>query len=76
MARFDDHHAYTADDTLDLVAAGRRHDVDAWLTTAKDHVKLARVWPADAPPLHVVDMVLEWPGEQTLAATVLSRLEA
>ncbi len=73
--RFDDHIAYRAEHLPEIVAAGAGEAVERWLTTAKDHVKLAGIWPDDAPPLTVVNLELTWPGEPGLAEAVLSRLE-
>jgi tetraacyldisaccharide 4'-kinase len=39
---FPDHHRYCASDIEDLVAAGRRENVDGFVTTEKDAVKLTR----------------------------------
>jgi tetraacyldisaccharide 4'-kinase len=74
--RFDDHVAYRPDQLADIFAAGERAGVERWLTTAKDHVKLAGIWPEATPPLIVVELELTWPGETSLAEAVLSRLEA
>ena len=43
--RFDDHIAYRAEHLPEIVAAGAGEAVERWLTTAKDHVKLAGIWP-------------------------------
>jgi len=74
--RFDDHIAYRTGHLPEIIAAGKSATVERWLTTAKDHVKLAGIWPSDAPPLTVVHLELTWSGEPSLAEAVLSRLEA
>jgi tetraacyldisaccharide 4'-kinase len=45
---FPDHHRYTADDVLTILGRGR--DCGAVITTEKDAVKLAPLWP-ESPPL-------------------------
>ena len=47
--RFRDHHAYTARDGEVLARAGAGHKYV--ITTEKDAIKLASVWPANAPEL-------------------------
>ena len=74
-ARFDDHARYGAADVAEAVALGARLGVRRWLTTAKDHVKLERLWPADAPTLKVVELDLDWVGDPHPADIVLSILE-
>ncbi len=44
---FGDHHAYSAADVADI---GKRAAGRPVITTAKDAVKLGRLWPADASP--------------------------
>lgn len=76
IARFDDHVAYDRRDVADLLAAGEAAGLGTWLTTAKDHVKLASLWPAHAPPLHEVTLDLDWRDGADPVRTVLTRLEA
>lgn len=47
--RFPDHHRYTAGDARLIAEACRRHRAGVVVVTAKDAVKLAALWPADAP---------------------------
>ena len=49
LARFPDHHAYDRADVADLARRAARHD--RAVCTLKDFVKLAPLWPKDAPPL-------------------------
>lgn len=70
---FDDHARYRARDAARLAALGRRHGVKAWLTTAKDAVKLASLWPG-GPPLLVVELEVEWPGNDALPDLVEERV--
>lgn len=52
LARFADHHAYTADDARALAVRGSR---STWVvTTLKDAVKLGPLWPRGAVPLWYV----------------------
>jgi len=61
MVRFDDHAAYHGGDVARLRRLGEEHRLDAWLTTAKDGVKLKSVWSV-ATPLLEVGLELTWPG--------------
>lgn len=72
-AAFDDHARYRARDAARLAALGRRHGVTAWLTTAKDAVKLIPLWP-DEPPLLIVELAVEWPGRVALPDLVEERV--
>jgi len=76
VARFDDHAAYDRRDITDLLAAGEAVGLGAWLTTAKDHVKLASLWPAHAPSLHEATLHLDWRDGADPVRTILTRLEA
>lgn len=71
--QFDDHARYRARDAARLAALGRRRGVAAWLTTAKDAVKLAPLWPGE-PPLLVVELAVEWPGNSALPDLVEERV--
>ncbi|MFH1845772.1 MAG: tetraacyldisaccharide 4'-kinase [bacterium] len=71
-ARFDDHVKYSAGQVADLLAAGAAHGIRHWLTTAKDHIKLVELWPADIP-LWPVSLTLEWSGTETLPDLVEER---
>ena len=50
-----DHHAFTAADAAELVAAADRRD--GLVCTLKDAVKLAPLWPANAAPLWYVSQI-------------------
>lgn len=68
-ARYADHHAYDASDVARLVglAAGHKHVV----TTGKDAVKLAALWPANAPRLwYVSQAVTMLDGESYIDAAL------
>jgi tetraacyldisaccharide 4'-kinase len=56
---FNDHHTYTEQDLLELIAEARRARADALLTTDKDWVKLARrqtLWEEQGLPLWRLDL--------------------
>lgn len=48
--RFRDHFRYTPDDALGLLAAARREQANWVVTTRKDWVKLAPLWPEPGSP--------------------------
>jgi tetraacyldisaccharide-1-P 4'-kinase len=70
-----DHARYDARLVGRLLAEGSRRRVDCWLTTAKDMVKLAAVWPSD-PPLLTLESAVAWTGRETLPDLVEERLAA
>lgn len=51
---FADHHAFSSSDVDDLIASGRARELV--VCTLKDAVKLAPVWPDEAPPLWYVSL--------------------
>jgi tetraacyldisaccharide 4'-kinase len=55
---YPDHAAFTAAHAADLCARARAAGAEAVAVTAKDAVKLGPLWPADAPPLRVVEVEL------------------
>jgi tetraacyldisaccharide 4'-kinase len=71
--RVDDHAPYTFGLVARALAAGSAAGVTRWLTTTKDAVKLAAVWPAQ-PPLTVVEMAIVWDQSETLPDLVEERL--
>ncbi len=71
--RVDDHAAYTSGLVARALAVGSAAGVTRWLTTTKDAVKLAPVWPAQ-PPLTVVEMAIVWDQSETLPDLVEERL--
>jgi len=73
VARYDDHQAYSRPEVDRLLRAGRQAGVVTWLTTAKDGIKLARIWPAE-PPLQVVELTIEWGGNKSLPDLIEERL--
>jgi tetraacyldisaccharide 4'-kinase len=71
--RVDDHAVYTSRLVARALAAGSAAGVTRWLTTAKDAVKLAAIWP-ERPPLTVVGMAIVWDQSETLPDLVEERL--
>jgi len=71
--RLGDHVAYHASLLARILAAGEVHGVVGWLTTEKDWVKLASLWPATVPVGLVVQDV-GWGGTPTLPDLVEERL--
>lgn len=69
-----DHCAYDRGQVAAILAEGRQAGVAAWLTTAKDWVKLQALWPAGAPVL-LVRQKVTWTGNKTLPALVEERLQ-
>ncbi len=73
VARYDDHHAYSRREVDRLLRDGRQAGITVWLTTPKDGIKLAQLWPAE-PPLHVVELAIEWVGSKSLPDLIEERL--
>lgn len=73
--RVDDHCRYDARLVRRVLDAGRRAKVGAWVTTAKDWVKLEALWPAEVPASLVLQRV-QWRGSQALPQLVVGRLAA
>jgi tetraacyldisaccharide 4'-kinase len=72
---FPDHHRYTAADIDRLAELGRRHGCNAFVTTAKDEVKLdaaMRLRLNATAPLRIAALALELEDE----ASVLAQLSA
>ena len=57
---FADHHRYNPADVAALDHAARREHADLVVTTRKDWVKLAPLWPAGGPELVRLDVRLTW----------------
>jgi len=55
---YPDHMAYTAADARTLCDRAGAAGAEAVAVTAKDAVKLGALWPADGPPLRVVEVAL------------------
>lgn len=68
---FADHHPYTRADVRRLVALAQRTGAAAVVVTAKDEVKLARLWPTDAPALWAMGLRLQVPRNQLAWLEVL-----
>ncbi|MCK4343403.1 MAG: tetraacyldisaccharide 4'-kinase [Phycisphaerae bacterium] len=60
---FADHYRYSASDVEAIQAAARRANADMVVTTRKDWVKLAPLWPDGAPELARLDVRLVLRGE-------------
>lgn len=68
LASFDDHHYYRPTDVTRLQHAARRAGADVVVTTRKDWVKLAPLWPAAGPTLWRLDVRLVLPAADELDA--------
>lgn len=71
--RVADHARYDAGLVARILAEGRRRGVTGWLTTGKDWIKLAALWPAGVP-VGRLDLEVAWHGAQTLPELVGERL--
>lgn len=68
----DDHHAWTQADVPSVVGRARELAAEFVVTTVKDAVKLAALsWPADAPPLRVLEVEAKITGEGALWTKLL-----
>jgi tetraacyldisaccharide 4'-kinase len=74
VVRYEDHCAYNRRQVQELAEAGRKVGAVAWLTSAKDWVKLSRFWPA-ALPVAVPDLAITWPAKETLPDLVEERFK-
>jgi len=70
---FPDHHAFSRADIAAIVVPGEGADIA--LCTLKDAVKLAALWPADAPPLWYVSQLLEVESGTVAIDDILKRLK-
>ncbi|MGI8547987.1 MAG: tetraacyldisaccharide 4'-kinase [Gemmatimonadaceae bacterium] len=66
---FADHHAYTVAEVAMLSRKARDHKYV--VTTGKDAVKLAPLWPAKAPPLWYVSQAVRITGGESVLAQAL-----
>jgi tetraacyldisaccharide 4'-kinase len=68
LRAYADHHAFDGADARELAALARQFDMA--ICTLKDHVKLAPLWPASAPPLSYLSQrcTLEDGADQLLDA--------
>lgn len=76
---YPDHAPYTAAHAADLCGRARAAGAVAVAVTAKDAVKLGPLWPADGPPLRVVevDLAFDDPGlVDEIAAVAEARFAA
>ncbi len=74
---FPDHHRYTAADIDRLAELGRRHGCDAFVTTAKDEVKLdaaMRQRLTAVAPLRIASLVLELEDEAAVLAQLATKI--
>lgn len=67
-----DHHHYRPADVRAVLSAGR--EVDYVVVTAKDAVKLRRLWPANGPELLVAELRLGWESGGDLMDEALSNV--
>jgi tetraacyldisaccharide 4'-kinase len=72
--RFRDHHVYTTSDAEQLARVGERSD--GVVCTLKDAVKLAALWPRQAPPLWYVSQTVVVDGGADALQEVLARVLA
>jgi tetraacyldisaccharide 4'-kinase len=70
--RFRDHHPYSANDAAVLAAESAAHKYV--ITTEKDAVKLARVWPANGPELWYLSQAVRLTEGLPLVAAALAKL--
>ncbi len=74
---FRDHHRYSAADIDRLAELGRRHRCDAFVTTAKDEVKLdtdMRRRLSAVAPLRIASLVVEMEDEDAVRAQLSSKI--
>jgi tetraacyldisaccharide 4'-kinase len=74
---FPDHHRFTAADIDRLAELGRRHGCDAFVTTAKDEVKLeaaVRQRLNTVAPLRIASLVLELEDEAAVLAQLSTKI--
>ena len=74
IGRFDDHAPYDAPMLEDLWRRSREAGVRRWLTTAKDRIKLARIWPPDLE-LVEIGLQVDWAPGSGLADLVVERMK-
>lgn len=75
-SRFPDHHRYTPADAEAVAAAARAARAEWVVTTRKDWVKLAALWPSGDPPLLRLDLRVEWlSGREAWQAALRRALE-
>jgi tetraacyldisaccharide 4'-kinase len=74
---FRDHHRYTAADIDRLAEFGRRHRCDAFVTTAKDEVKLdaaMRLRLETVAQLRIASLVVEMENEEAVRSQLAARI--
>ena len=74
---FRDHHRYTASDIDRLAELGRRHRCDAFVTTAKDEVKLdaaMRLRLEAVAPLRIASLVVAMEDEDAVRSDLAARI--
>jgi tetraacyldisaccharide 4'-kinase len=75
---FRDHHRYTAADIDRLAELGRRHGCDAFVTTAKDEVKLdtaMRLRLETVASLRIASLVVEMEDEEAVRRQLSALLQ-
>lgn len=74
---YGDHHDYTTSEAAAIASVAKQQAADQVVTTRKDWVKLAPLWPSDAVPLARLDIRLEWQtGEDELESALNRVMEA
>jgi tetraacyldisaccharide 4'-kinase len=72
LLAYGDHHPYSADDVAAIIeGTGRAALV---VTTAKDAVKLRRLWPEDGPRCLVAELTVRITGGAEVLGAVLDRV--
>jgi tetraacyldisaccharide 4'-kinase len=72
LLAFGDHHPYTARDVRAIIDAAARRGVA--VTTAKDAVKLRRLWPTDGPLCLVAELTVRITGGADVLGAALDRV--
>jgi len=72
--RCNDHCSYSPRLLARILDSGKEKGITAWLTTAKDYVKLQSLWPQDIP-LVPVELAIKWAQEKTLDDLIVERLQ-
>lgn len=71
---FPDHHRYTQSDVNSLLAAARKANAPALITTEKDYVRLGALTAAFGDRLKTAELAIEFDDEQSVAAWLKKRL--
>ena len=71
---FADHYRYTQSDVDSLLAAARKANASALITTEKDYVRLGALTAAFGERLRTAELAIEFDDEQSVAAWLKKRL--